>query len=333
MPRPRSASPFTRLRAALRGAGLGRLYYRVAHGSFPHLRWRLRFGPFGFWRYTLGEAAMIRAVSRLAPVDGGAAEGLACSFLTGKRYWHQTAFCAHSLARVVPAGIRATIYDDGTLTRSQGAALRRVLRGATIVSSAESVALLDARLPRARFPLLRAARDAMPMMRKLVDVRAGSTGWQLLLDSDMIFHSRPDFLLERFQNRGACHMIDHVHGYIEPEDSLAAIWGFRVPPRVNAGIVALDDARIDWPQVEHWLGKLPGELRGRQMLEQTLTAVLLGLQHSIPAPAEEYHILYDSESPEPPETILLHFIYHAKLRYFTRDWRRYLTSCIRPVFP
>lgn len=314
----------SRLRRVLRSAGLGRLCYHIVHASFPRLRWRLRFGWAGAWRYAAGEAAMARAASRLPPVDCGAPGGLACSFLTGKHYWHQTAFAAHSLARQLPSGLDVVIYEDGTLTPARRKSLGQVLRGARFVSAEESTLRLDRVLPASRYPRLRGARHTMPLMRKLLDLRAGQPGWQLYLDSDMLFLGRPDFLLARSARRAACHMLDRIHGYTMPVEELSRLTGLTVPPHANAGIVGLDDSLIDWDQLEHWLGLFPPEAVEPRLLEQTLTALLLGLQASEPAPADAYHILYESDSAEPPEAVLLHFIFDAKFRYFTRDWRRCL---------
>lgn len=313
------------IRDRLRAAGLGRLAYKVLHGSFPRLRWPLRFGARGAARYIAGEAAMRRAVSGLPPVACDTPGGFACSFLTGRHYWHQTAFCVHSLSRHLPEGLRITIHEDGTLSSSQRRALLRVLRGASISGPGEAAVRLDRVLPRSRYPRLRAARDRMPFMRKLLDLRAGAPGWQLYLDSDMLFHGRPGFLLERSTARAACHMHDRVPGYCLSPEELAGILGRPVPPNINAGIVGLDDSRIDWDLVEHWLAILPHRAHHPQFLEQTLTALLLGLQGSVVAPPDAYHILYD-ETPPPPGFVLLHFIYHAKFRYFTRDWRDYIRS-------
>ena len=36
-------------------------------------------------------------------------------FLTGKKFWYQTLFCAYSLQKITPNPIHFTFYDDGTL--------------------------------------------------------------------------------------------------------------------------------------------------------------------------------------------------------------------------
>jgi len=322
---PSSARFVSRVRGLIRRTGIGALCYRFVYSSFSGLRWKLNFGWGGALRYAWGEAAMKRAARRLTPVVADAADGLPCTFMTGCRYWHQTVFCAHSLAHQCANGLRVTIYDDGSLTPGQQRILRTVLSGVTLVSHAESTARLDKHLSPSRYPLLRALRDTMPMMRKLVDLHAGGSGWQLYLDSDMLFQRPPIFLIHCAERRACCYMQDRVHGYTLPEAELSRISGLHVPPRVNAGIVAIDDSRIDWDAVERWLNAFPPAALDPQLLEQTLTAMLLGAQNSGPAPGDSYHILYDSSSPPPDNAVLLHFIFHAKYRYFTTDWRRYFT--------
>jgi hypothetical protein len=267
-------------------------------------------------RYIIGEAAM-----RLPAVDAGVLDGFACTFMTGRFYWHQTLFCVASLARHLGSPLRVTIIDDGTLSSSQTAALRAILKGVHIVGPAEIHARLDAALPRDRFPLLRSLRDTMPMMRKLVDLRAGCTGWQLYFDSDMLFFGCPDFLLDCSTRRRSCHMNDRVHAYVLSDDELLRHTGVQIRPNVNAGIVGFDDSLIDWDLVEGWVGSLPATALKSHLIEQTLTALLFATHDAARAPDALYHIRYDSDSPEPTGVVLLHYIYHSKLRYFSRDWR------------
>jgi hypothetical protein len=315
-----------RPRAFLRQLGVGRWIYRHGFNRLARHRWLLQFGAAGAVRYVLGESAMRRAAPRLSPVEAGDPEGFACTFMTGRFYWHQTLFCVVSLARCLDAPLRVTLVDDGTLSPRQTTALRTVLRGVHIVGPAEIAARLDSALPRGRFPLLRSLRDTMPMMRKLVDLRAGRSGWQLYLDSDMLFFGRPDFLVDCALHRQACHMHDRVHGYAVSDAELHRRTGVQIRPGVNAGIVGFDDSLIDWDLVERWLNALPPSALNSHLIEQTLTALLLTLHDAVRAPDEHYHILYDSESAAPDGARLLHYIFHAKLRYFTRDWRRLPSS-------
>lgn len=309
------------LRAYARQLGIGPWILRNYNRRFPRLHWLLQFGAAGALAYSLGEAAMRRKAPQLPPISADDQEGFSCSFMTGSGHWQQTLFCAHSLGHHAGSPLSVTILDDGTLTRIQVGHLRRVLRGVRVITAAESRGSLDRALPPTRFPLLRDLCGRMPMMRKLVALRAGGEGWRLYLDSDMLFFRQPELLIEHQKTRIPCYMQDRLFAYSLPADTLEAIAGHPIPPCVNAGIVGLVDDRIDWADLERCLRKMPPAGLNAQLLEQTLTAILLGRAGGVVAPGDDYHILYERNSPVPASPVLLHYIYHAKLRYFSRDWK------------
>jgi hypothetical protein len=321
-----NSSPNTSsLRGWLRQLGLGRLAMKVFFQPTAELRWRLSFGIGGATRHFLGEAAMRRAARRLAPIGGAAPEAFEATYMTGARFWHQTAFAAWSLGRLLPQGLRPTFYDDGSLREEQAAQLCRIFPHGRIVSRAEAVAQLDAHLPVGAFPLLREVeRDSM-FVRKLVTPRAGSIRWQLYLDSDMLFFRRPALLEEAARTRRATYMVDHIFAYCLPHQDLESLAGHPVRERVNGGMVALDDAAIDWPRTERWLAALPLATLRHAMLEQTLGAILVSHQDPIAADPEDYKILFSME-PADQRATLLHYIYHSKVLFVSREWRRVLVA-------
>ena len=164
------------------------------------------------------------------------------------------------------------------------------------------------------------------MMRKLLGIRLPSRTRQLYLDSDMLFFQRP-LLLESLHGKKCFYMHDHGENfYLRPEAELSRICGFEVPARVNAGIVELNDLSIDWNQVEFWCGHFTPLELGSFLFEQTLTAMLVASQGGKPLPANEYAIVYNSTMSEPPEAVMLHYLYRAKLRLFSKDWKKILPA-------
>ena len=77
------------------------------------------------------------------------------------------------------------------------------------------------------------------------------------------------------------------------------------------------------------MARFPDELRTDRLLEKTLTAMILARVKTETAPAEDYRILYDSDEVPPP-SLLLHYIFKAKIRYFADEWRRCLRQKIPP---
>ena len=95
---------------------------------------------------------------------------------------------------------RFIVIDDGTLKDEHAAELGRNFPGLQIRWAVDIENILDKHLPVEKFPVLRHRRQVYPHLRKLTDVHAGGTGWKLVLDSDMLFHHRPDFLLDWMSN-------------------------------------------------------------------------------------------------------------------------------------
>ena len=107
--------------------GLGRLALKLWHQPLARLRdsWR-DGGPLvarGTERRRQEMEAAAFALPPLPPRAG--APSVTLHLLTGRRFWSQTAFCLHSFAQQAEAGVRAEIYDDGSLDDTLGRQLAR----------------------------------------------------------------------------------------------------------------------------------------------------------------------------------------------------------------
>nr|MBP7483624.1 glycosyl transferase family 2 [Lacunisphaera sp.] len=248
--------------------------------------------------------------------------------LTGRRFWYQTAFCLWTLARHSRRSLAPVIYDDGTLTAEFQAPLLRLFPAARFVLQADTIARLDAHLPAARFPVLRERWLNYPNIRKLTDPHIGCTGWKLVLDSDLLFFRRPDFLL-------ACadapdrplHAVDCETSYGYDRAHMNELAGAPVADLVNVGLTGLDGASLDWEKLEHWTRALQGRAGTSYYLEQALIAMLVAGRKCAVAPAADYVTL-----PRPPEAracraVMHHYVAHSKRWYFQENWRR----CLPPA--
>ena len=308
------------IRQDLRRKGLGRWWFGVYWD--PSKPWGYGLRP--ALRFIAGTWAMKRSARALQPVPmTDAAPLLAATFMTGAQYWHQTVFCAHSLATACEGRVTLRIFDDGTLKPAEAACLRQALPQATLIGADEVRQALERELPRARFPLLRQTRDRMPMLRKFVDLRISSRAWQLYLDSDMLFFQRPDFLIACERQRTSCYMVDVANGYILPPEELNRLAGCLVPLNANAGVVSLRDDEIDWDEIEDWCRQLPTDLREHRLFEQTITSILLARAAAQPAPPADYAMVATPDGLRPPDATLAHYIIRGKYPYLTREWRGY----------
>jgi hypothetical protein len=246
--------------------------------------------------------------------------------LTGQRFWYQSAFCVHSLARYVD-GIRPVFVDDGSFDDSLSTEAQRLFPGARILRAVDAETHLDSTLPVTRFPTLRAQRRTYIHLRKLTDVHAGRCGWRLVLDSDMLFFRRPDALIDWL---GAptrpVHMLDVQDAYGYPDATLRSLSGREMPDRLNVGICGLQSESIDWEKLEWWSARLLSLHGTSYYLEQALVALLLADADPLRLPAFDYLLLPTEAECRAPTAALHHYVAESKRGYFRYAWRHILSA-------
>jgi hypothetical protein len=142
-----------------------------------------RWGPRGYFRIGAWQRQMEQAAIRLPalpPADPDAGRPLEVWFLTGARFWYQTAFCAWSLARHSQRVLVLHLVDDGSLRSEQEQQLRCLFPLGVTRWKFEVAAELDKHLPVSRFPVLRQRWNDYINIRKLTDIHLGSNGTKLL---------------------------------------------------------------------------------------------------------------------------------------------------------
>jgi len=305
--------------------GLGWLAYQLYHRHASPVRDCLAAGgPWQVRRTRRGEIAMIAAAQRLPIPAPGAHDTppVELHLLTGRRYWHQTAFCLWTFARHSGRRIAPVILDDGTLSAEFADPLRRLFPMARIVSESEILARLDEYLPAARYPFLRSRRTAFPLLRKITDLHAGLNGWRLFIDSDMLFFRRPDFLLHWHDHadrplRGE----DVVTSYGYPIPLLAELAGRPVAERINTGTLGLRSEDLDWDRFEFWCRELQTRVGPHYFQEQALVALHLAGRDCAVPPPEDYVVLPRLPEALARQAVMHHYVAHSKRWYFQFNWR------------
>lgn len=304
----------------------GRLLYLGYHAPLEIVRRSVREGgPFQQWIDFRHRAAMRAAAAKLPPVASLATtpdHRPDLCFLTGRRFWFQTAFCAWSLVRAAGRPLPFVFYDDGTIDDALVAEARRIFPGCQIVRERELASTLDTHLPPARFPALRLHRRAYLHLRKLTDTHAGRRGPRLVLDSDMLFFRRPDAFLAWLENpTDAIHLLDVQDAYGYPAATLQNLANHALPPHVNVGLLGLRSESIDWEKLERDCATLLSTHGTSYYLEQALSALLLAGRPTIRLPAADYRVLPTESECRQPTAALHHYVAASKRGYFRHAWR------------
>lgn len=302
----------------------GRLVYLGYYRPLAAARqsWR-EGGPVAQWIDARGRRAMQRAAASLPPLPEPPRDAPVVAYLTGRRFWYQTAFCFWSLCRQTGRPFRGAFYDDGSFDDALKAECVRLFPGSVIETKSEIERRLDAHLPASRFPKLRERREVYPNLRKLTDVHAGRTDWQLVLDSDMLFFRPADALVEWLTApTSPLHMLDVQDAYGYSPALLARLAGATPPARLNVGVCGLKSAAIDWNQLETWCQEMERAEGTSYYQEQALVALLLTGREVTRLPEADYRLMPTDAECRRPTAVMHHYVDLSKRGYFRHAWRR-----------
>jgi hypothetical protein len=313
------------LSVKLRQLGLGRLALHLWHQPLDRVRDSLRHGGPFVQRETERQRQLMEvAAATLPPLRPPTeASPLTLHLLTGKRFWYQTAFCLHSFVRHSGRGISAEIYDDGTLDDAHRDQLTRLGLPLRFHSPGIIADRLDRFLPAEKFPVLRERWKNYPNLRKLIDPHLGSTGWKLVIDSDLLFFRRPTFLLDWLAAPDRpLHAVDCMESYGYSRRLLERLAGAPIPPLINVGLCGLRSESLDWVELEAWCAELIAQENTSYYLEQALVAMLVARTPiTAIAPEKEYITLPSPAEISSPTAVMHHYVDTAKRGYFRTAWR------------
>ena len=308
--------------------GLGRLALALWHRPLARLRdsWR-NGGPLTERETERQRQEMIAAARDLPPLPVRAgAPTVRLHLLTGQRFWNQTAFCLQSFAVQSEVNVAADIYDDGTFDAPLQAQLARLGPSVTFHSAAQIRDRLETFLPENKFPVLRERWRNYPNIRKLTDPHLGSSGWKLVIDSDLLFFRRPAFLLDWLAAPDRpLHAVDCEESYGYSRQLMERLAGAPIPPLVNVGLCGLRSESLNWAELESWCAELIAREKTSYYLEQALVAMLVARVPSCAiAPAADYVTKPARDEGRAPTAIMHHYVAESKRSYFRDGWRRVL---------
>lgn len=309
-----------------RKLGLGKILYKMYYAPKSNLERLFRWGVINSILTNRGRRQMEKAVVALEPLGIKVnAEEREIYFMTGRKYWYQTCFCAYSMSLHSKINLKPVIYDDGTLEESQKEQIIRLFPDSQIISLESVEARLDQVLPVREFPALRERRLKQPLLRKLTDFYAGYQGWRLFLDSDMLFFYPPTFLINWLESpQSPCYMVDVHNAYGYSDELIASLTGAKMPDLVNIGILGLKSEDIDWNQLEFWLKTLLDKEGTHYNVTQCLSAMYLAGKSCSIAPATDYIVMPNRDEVIQPQAILHHYVADSKPWYFRYAWKHIL---------
>jgi len=268
-----------------------------------------------------GRKAMAKAARDLF-VNAPSAPTTDIYFLTGKKYWALTAFCMYSLARVSTISLRPVFIDDGSFDEGFIKNIKSQFPGCLIKLSAEIELIIAQKLPEDKYPNLYKKRSVYPHIKKLIDVHIGSTGWKMVLDSDMLFFKPPveicDWLKQPEQPFFLHDPITSYHYSLTLMEELA---GDKINPNINVGAAGLKSEDINWDKLEHWVKTLEEKEGTSYLLEQALTAMLVAGKETLIADKDAYVVMPGKNEVENPNATLYHYVDAAKEWYYKKAWK------------
>lgn len=273
--------------------------------------------------YTLMEQASLSL--RVDPPTGLTSDSPAIHFLTGKNFWFQTIFCMVSLQKVSPVAIRFHVHDDETFDPFLEKLIQSQVPGVVIHRKSETDERLRKVLPESKYPYLNHKRKVYPHIRKLLDVHAGSTGYKVVADSDMLFFRTPTLLFDWLkQPDRPFYISDKLNSYGFTGERIFSVLGQRIPEKVNVGLIGLDSGDIDWDRMERWSFELERGTLGSYYLEQTLTAMYLAGKSCVIGPETDYIVMPTHRQVKQTEGVMHHYVDISKPDYFIHAWKKIL---------
>ena len=303
-----------------------RLVYRIPYAHYKKIK---RLGVAGYFLLDRWAAEMERSVASLPPLEehGGPAD---LWYLTGAHFWYQTAYCAWTFGRHSGRSVRLHLVDDGTLTPDHTRALKRLFGTVEVISAEVSAVNLKQRLPPARYPTLNLRWHDYVHLRKLIDVHCGREGPRLVLDSDMLFFSRPEALLnwlDAGDRRPMVYMTDCAESYGYSRALITNLVSAELPEKLNVGVCGLTSEQIDWKLLEEWSAHLLSQEGTSYYLEQALVAMIAARTECLQLPLTDYITLPTRQQITDGVGVLQHYVASSKSDYFQYAWRLARARC------
>ncbi|QXV67507.1 glycosyl transferase [Mucilaginibacter sp. 21P] len=302
----------------------GTLLYNLYYRPLGFLRKLFEVGIFNYVDIRRSQSKMIAGSLTINEIVNGLDKATyEVYFLTGKRYWYQTAFCLYSLQKVCTTiRITAKFIDDGSINEKLKKQIIKQFPSSIVITAADTEALLDAGLPWQSYPRIRAKRETYPHLKKLTDVHIHSGDWKLVLDSDMLFFKYPKELLDWINNPSKPFFLkDPITSYHYSFNLMEELTGKRITPNLNVGVIGLNSKKINWDALENWIAELEKKEGTSYLLEQALSAMIVAGEDIIIADPSVYMVMPCEQEVRQLTSALHHYVAQSKEWYYKLAWK------------
>ena len=305
---------------------LGKLAYLLFYRPIATLRKIKKAGVFDSLKSYVGRLKMKKLSRKLKEIKRESGQVYEIYFLTGKKYWYQTAFCLYSLQKsLATAQINGVFVDDGTFDQTLIHLVNQQFPSSRIRLAEETDLLVNQFLPEAKYPMLNKKRKIYPHIRKLIDVHIGSKGWKMVLDSDMLFFSSPNELVKWLTEPDKpFFLFDPVCSYHYSTTLMNNLVGNQVRLNLNVGMIGLESSSISWLDLERWIVALEAAEGDHYFLEQALSAMLVAGRDIYIADPKGYIVMPDKKEVKTRQAILHHYVADSKNWFYQSAWKQLL---------
>ena len=245
-------------------------------------------------------------------------------FLTGKKYWYQTIHCIYSLLKNISIPIHIIIHDDGTFDTLLIAQIKSQVKNCSIDVFKESTRRVLNTLDKSKYPYLINNREKLPLLYKLLDCHIGYPGYNLLLDSDMLFFHPPKEIEDWLKNpKETIYMQDKYNSYFYSFQLLNETIKKPIRQFVNSGIIGLNNDLINWEEVEIWMKNLIDNQGLNYFIEQVIHALIITKYGGKNLSPIEYTIIPELKEVLECKAHLHHYPTGYRQNYFRTTWRKF----------
>ena len=234
----------------------------------PRLPWRLQQMLDRWHQDIVRKAADRRVLNTPAYITGRDSPGFEIHILLGKKHVGMSLWAIKSFLHWAGKSYSVVLHDDGSLNDENIKALHQHLVNSTVIRRADADALMAEKLvafPNAfqyRFSRLGSTAShgkASVFSLKLLDFSMLSNSRKILvLDSDVLFFSRPEAIINWINEPADRDCLYCFELYVPIRDVRNRITHFErkpdVPNGFNSGLICFDRSAFDLARLDGWLG-------------------------------------------------------------------------------